>query len=405
MAGLLLLRRSLYYLLLAVRNQAAELAQSAICSFHRNLSKEWQNLSAETTTVNPPRSTRQITTTSPQKTTRFKPLFPIPPSKSPQKGKTPEQVASLRGSHFISANSSLVHAVHAAAAMSTMTGARGLLLLRNLGDHGLGRQHQPSDRSRVLQRSPRHLRRIDDTGLHQVLVDARCGVVAEVGLLRFVDLADHHCALFAGIRDDHAQWLLDRAPDDRCTDLLVALKFLDHVLNRRGAANERHTAARDNPFLNSSAGRVHCILNTSLLFLHLGLGRRTNLDHCNAANQLGQTLLQLLAVVVGGGLLDLSANLLHAAFDVGALSAAIDEGGVVLVDRHALGSAEVLDLDALELDAEVFSDRLAAGQNRNVLQHRLATIAKARSLDRSHVQRATQLVNHEGRQRLAVHVL
>ena len=37
-------------------------------------------------------------------------------------------------------------------------------------------------------------------------------------------------------------------------------------------------------------------------------------------------------------------------------------------------------------------------------QHGLAAIAEARSLDGSDVQRATQLVDHEGRERLAVHV-
>src|SRR5207247_7914240 len=125
--------------------------------------------------------------------------------------------------------------------------------------------------------------------------------------------------------------------------------------------------------------------NTTLLLPHLGLSRRTHLDHCNAANQLGQTLLQLLAVVVGGGLLDLRPDLLHPALDIGALSAAIDECGVVLVDRHALGSAELLDLDALELDAEVLRDRLAASENSNILQHRLATIAEARSIHSSNV--------------------
>ena len=112
---------------------------------------------------------------------------------------------------------------------------------------------------------------------------------------------------------------------------------------------------------------MHRILDTGLLFLHLGLGSRTDLDDGNAADQLGQTLLQLLAVVVGGGLLDLGANLLHAAFDLAVLAAAVDDGGVVLVDGDALGGAEVFDLDALELDAEVFGDGLAAGQDRDVL--------------------------------------
>ncbi len=105
-----------------------------------------------------------------------------------------------------------------------VSAGRGFLLLRNLGDHGFGGQHQASDRSRVLQSSARDLGRVDDAGLHQVLVGAGSGVVAEVGLLRFVDLADHNRTLFAGVRDDHAKRLFDRATDDRCTDLLIALE-------------------------------------------------------------------------------------------------------------------------------------------------------------------------------------
>src|SRR4029450_2026475 len=45
-------------------------------------------------------------------------------------------------------------------------------------------------------------------------------------------------------------------------------------------------------------------------------------DHRDAAGQLGQPLLQLLAVVVGGGLLDLLLDLGHAALDLGLLAGA-----------------------------------------------------------------------------------
>ena len=63
------------------------------------------------------------------------------------------------------------------------------------------------------------------------------------------------------------------------------------------------------------------------------------------------------------------------------------------------------DLDVLELDAEVFRDRLAAGEDRDVLEHRLAAIAEARRLHGRRLQRAAQLVDHERGQRLALDVL
>ena len=150
---------------------------------------------------------------------------------------------------------------------------------------------------------------------------------------------------------------------------------------------------------------MHRIFNASLLFLHLGLGSCTDLDDGDAADQLGEALLELLAIVVGGGLLDLGANLLHASLDLRILTTTVDDGRGVLVDGNALGGAEVFDLDSLELDAEILGDGLAAGENRDVLEHCLAAIAEARRLDGSDIQRATQLVDHQGCERLTVHVL
>ena len=69
-------------------------------------------------------------------------------------------------------------------------------------------------------------------------------------------------------------------------------------------------------------------------------------------DQLGQALLQLLAIVVGGGVLDLGADLLDPRLDFRLLARAVDDGGVVLVDGDPLGAAQVLEGDALELDAQ-----------------------------------------------------
>ena len=98
------------------------------------------------------------------------------------------------------------------------------------------------------------------------------------------------------------------------------------------------------------------VFDAGLLFLHLGFGRGADVDDGHATGELGQAFLELLAVVVGGGLLDLAADLVHAALDVGRLAVAFDDGGVFLVDDDALGAAEVFELDVLELDAEVFGD-------------------------------------------------
>src|SRR4029077_2818135 len=58
-----------------------------------------------------------------------------------------------------------------------------------------------------------------------------------------------------------------------------------------------------------------------------------------------------------------------------------------------------------QLDTQVFGDSLTAGQHRDVFEHGLAAIAKARSLDGSALQGAAQLVHHQGRQGFALNVL
>jgi hypothetical protein len=61
---------------------------------------------------------------------------------------------------------------------------------------------------------------------------------------------------------------------------------------------------------------VQRVLDAHFLLLHLRLGGRADLDHRDAAHQLRQPLLQLLAVVVAGRLLDLLADLVDATLDV-----------------------------------------------------------------------------------------
>ena len=87
------------------------------------------------------------------------------------------------------------------------------------------------------------------------------------------------------------------------------------VLSARRGAQQRHAAAGHDAFFDRRLGRVHRVLDAGLLLLHLGLGGGADLDDRDAADQLGQPLLQLLAVVVGRGVLDLRAQLLDAALD------------------------------------------------------------------------------------------
>src|SRR5215831_19799203 len=86
------------------------------------------------------------------------------------------------------------------------------LLLRQLGDHGLGRDEQAGDRGRTLQRRAHHFGRVDDALRDEIAVLARLRVIAVgVGVL-LQDLADHDRAVFAGIDGD-----LARGPGDRAS--------------------------------------------------------------------------------------------------------------------------------------------------------------------------------------------
>src|SRR4026209_3013201 len=123
------------------------------------------------------------------------------------------------------------------------------------------------------------------------------------------------------------------------------------------------------------------------------------------SGELCQPLLQLLLVVVRGGVLDLLLDLGNARLDVGLLAGAVDDRGVVLGDRHLLRLAKHVDGDILELDAEILGDQLAAGEHGDVLQHGLTAIAEPWRLDGSDFQAAAELVDHEGGKRFTLNVL
>jgi len=73
--------------------------------------------------------------------------------------------------------------------------------------------------------------------------------------------------------------------------------------------------------------------------------------------------LELFTVVIGGGFLDLAADLIDARLDVGRFASAFDDGGVFLAHDNALGAAEVVQTNGVELDAQFFTDKLRPGED------------------------------------------
>src|SRR5690606_17196074 len=99
-------------------------------------------------------------------------------------------------------------------------------------------------------------------------------------------------------------------------------------------------AAGDHTLLDGRTGRREGVLDAVLLLLELDLGGRADLDDRHAARELREPLLELLAVPVGVGLLDLALDLRDAPLDVVLAAGALDDGGVVLGDDHLLRPAE-----------------------------------------------------------------
>ena len=62
-------------------------------------------------------------------------------------------------------------------------------------------------------------------------------------------------------------------------------------------------------------------------------------------------------------------------------------------------------MHALQLDADIFRDGLAAGEGGDIFQHGLAAVAEAGRLHGAGVQGSAQLVHYEGGQRLTFHFL
>ncbi len=146
------------------------------------------------------------------------------------------------------------------------------------------------------------------------------------------------------------------------------------------------------------------IFNAGFFLFHLDFSSSTYLDDCNTASQFGQTLLQLLFVVIRGGIFDLLANLGHTAFDIRLLASTVNDGGVVLIQNHTLGVTQVLQGGGVQAQADFFGNHGTTGQDGNILQHGLATVTKARSLNSSHFDNATHVVDNQSRQSFAFNI-
>ena len=313
----------------------------------------------------------------------------------------PTEAFVISSSIILTTADGSIHAAHAAHA-GVAGGHWGFGFL-DVAEDALGGEEHAGDRGGVLQGHTGHLGGVDDAALEQVLVFLGAGIVAVV-TLAVLHLVDDDAAFQAGVLDNHAEGLLDGATDDLDAELLVLVLGL-HGLELLGGADKSGAATGDDTLFDSCAGGVQGIVEAVFLLLHLHLGGCADVDDCHAAGQLGQTLLQFLAVVVTGGLLNLGFDLTHAGLDGVAVALAADDGGVVLVDADLLALAEHAEVGVLEFVAFLLADDGATGEDGDVFEHLLAAVAEAGGLDGGNLQAAAQAVDHEGSQSLALDVL
>ena len=124
-------------------------------------------------------------------------------------------------------------------------------LLHKPADHSFGRKHERGDGRGVLQNRASYLRRIDHTGLHQILVLIGGSVEPEVSVLLGSDLLHNDGALGPAIEHDLADWLPASAAHNRDMTLNCSSPLTFSFSSRAGREPSqvisRYVAARVAP--------------------------------------------------------------------------------------------------------------------------------------------------------------
>ena len=170
--------------------------------------------------------------------------------------------------------------------------------------------------------------------------------------------------------------------DDRRTGRLVARQASPTTLST--AARLRTRAVPPPATMPSSiAARVADSASSMRCFFSLSSTSvaAPTLHDGNAAGELGEALLELLAVPVGVGLLDLTLDLGDPALDLVRGAATVDDRRVVLGDDDAAGPAEQVEGDVFSSLRPTSSEMTwRTGEDGDVAEHGLAAVAEAGGL-------------------------
>merc|ERR1712004_813670 len=94
--------------------------------------------------------------------------------------------------------------------------------------------------------------------------------------------------------------------------LLLVLVGRSQCVQDREATQQSNTTTGNNALLNSSPGGVQGVGDPVLLLVHLNLRGAADLEDSHTTGKPGHSLLDLLLLILGVGLLDLLPQLVHA---------------------------------------------------------------------------------------------
>ena len=132
-----------------------------------------------------------------------------------------------------------------------------------------------------------------------------------------------------------------------------------------------------------------------LLLFEFNFGVCANLDDTNSTSKLCYALLQLLAIPLRVGGSEFIANLVNAICNFSLISCAIDDRGCIFGDNNATRLTKKIKRYLIKLEADLRSDDLTTGQDRNILQHCLAAIAKTRGFNSGRSECSAHAIDHK----------
>ena len=186
------------------------------------------------------------------------------------------------------------------------------------------------------------------------------------------------------------------ALDDFNTGALVSAALLGQTIEAVCELEQCAAATSNNSLFDGSTGGVEGILDPQLAVVQFGLRRRADLDDGHTTSELGDALVQLLAVVVGFCGIQLPLDCGHPVSDGGTVVVGGDDGGGFLADGDPPRFAEVLEADGIQAHGLVFADQRAAGEDGDVRKGSLAALPERRSPDGGDLKNTAALVHHQG---------